>query len=242
MRNTLQPHELICVVCNKPIQGKYVYDEWGNKAHVTHKINFCNSCNRIISQRSSGGGVQHPDGRTICRRCYADSVRTDPQVKKAYTYVVRLLKKAGFNGFPDNINLRLVNKPELAKLSGETDSLGLAHVVKRKSVFGQKIISCTIYVLDYLPEIYFEAILAHELLHTWVAGHNIRLGKYEEALCNIGSTLVYNANKNHYLSHYLNEKMKTNQDPDYGIRFMELKSRLKQKGWQLFVDEIKRTG
>lgn len=82
-------------------------------------------------------------------------------------------------------------------------------------------------------------VLAHEILHVWAAQLNLNLGDYEEAVCNLGTTLIYNLHKKDRLARLLNDQMKTDEHPLYGIKYMELKNRLKKVGWRKLIREAK---
>ncbi len=237
--NQVNQHKLNCIICNKNIQGFYIYDEWGNNAHKAHQINYCFSCQRIIANKSTSGGVQHPDGRTLCNKCYRVAVKRDHQINQVYSEIIELFKKAGINNISLNIPIKLIDRVEIEKLSGSIYTEGMARRSSYNYAYSPQTVSWSIYILSYLPRIQFKGVLAHELLHIWLAEQNIKLGTYEEAFCNIGSTLVYNTNRKDALAYYLNERMKTDNDPAYGVRFMELKSKLKQLGWRRFIKKIK---
>ncbi len=235
----LDLRNLYCVVCGQSISGRYLIDTWGNKSHINHNNNLCDSCGRIIAQKTTGGGFVHHDGRKICRECLSTSVKDENQVQANNIYILSLLNGVGFSDIPADIEIELVNRTEMIKKSGHKDNYGLASISKTAGIFNKSFLSAKIFILDYLPAIQFKGVLAHELLHVWLAAHNIDLKKYEEALCNIGSTLVYNSLKKNKLADVLNEQMKINSDPDYGIRYMKLKSKLKSQGWASFLEDIK---
>lgn len=234
----LDHKNLYCVVCGKPIKGRYIYDAWGNKAHAYHDIQYCHSCFRIISDLT-GSALRHRDGRRICNDCIKTAVTESFQVEEARNHVTNLLAMAGFTGMPSDIDIELVHKRKMKKLSGSDTYKGLANIITRVGLMKKTIVSKKIFILDYLPEIHFKGILAHEMLHIWLAVNNISLGKNEEALCNIGSTLVYNTMKKYKLARILNDNMKIDSDPYYGVRFIKLKEKLKAVGWKRFVNDIK---
>ena len=69
-------------------------------------------------------------------------------------------------------------------------------------------------ILNNIPKIQFEAILAHELLHVWLYKKNINLPKATmEGFCNLGSYLIYKSydtkfSKIHLMSIENNKKNK----------------------------------
>ena len=74
--------------------------------------------------------------------------------------------------------------------------------------------------MDNIPEIQFQAILAHELLHVWLYKNSINL-EYDkmEAFCNLGSLVYKNDGTKfsniHLLSFEKNNKQKNK--PRYTI-------------------------
>ena len=50
-----------------------------------------------------------------------------------------------------------------------------------------------IYILSNLHKVVFNAVLAHELLHTWLYDNQINLSPLaEEGFCNLGRYIIYN--------------------------------------------------
>tara|TARA_Y100000768_G_scaffold360179_1_gene317234 strand:- start:2548 stop:3336 length:789 start_codon:yes stop_codon:yes gene_type:complete len=181
-----------CSICESKInEQKYLVDIWGNPFHIHHKNKgqFCECCSRIISQKITGGGYILNDGRHICSLCDI-SIITEAKVQKSLKYIVNILSQNGVQGLNLNeIDIFLVNKDEMKKLYGFNASDHLKGLTKI-SIKDNKIFK--IYILNNIPEIQFQAILAHELLHVWLYKNSINLDYDKmEAFCNLGSYLIY---------------------------------------------------
>ena len=181
-----------CSICESTInEQKYLVDIWGNPFHIHHKSNgqFCECCSRIISKKITGGGYILNDGRHICSLCDI-SIINDSKVEDYLDSTIKILVKNGVKDlYAHEIDIFLVNRDEMKKLYGYNASDHLKGLTKI-SVQDDKIFK--IYILDNIPKIQFQAILAHELLHVWLYKNSIKL-EYEkmEAFCNLGSFLIY---------------------------------------------------
>ena len=97
-----------------------------------------------------------------------------------------------------------------------------------------------IYILNNIPKIQFEAILAHELMHVWLYKNNINLEHEKmEAFCNLGSYLIYNENSTKFSTIHLisleNNKDQKEQTKIYKI----LKSLMKNRSFSYILKNIK---
>ena len=81
----------------------------------------------------------------------------------------------------------------------------------------------------------------------WVAIHRKHHAKSEteddpysitEGFCNLGAFLIYNIKNDKYSEIQL-EKMNKNPDPNYGVGYRNMKQCLDQKGWEVFIKEVK---
>ena len=231
--NFLLSHEtsIECSICESKInEQKYLVDIWGNPFHIHHKNKgqFCECCSRIISKKITGGGYILNDGRHICSLCDISIIKNS-KVEKSLKSIINMLDKNGVKGLHvSEIDIFLINRDEMKKLYGYNASDHLKGLTKI-SIQDNKIFK--IYILDNIPEIQFQAILAHELLHVWLYKNSINL-EYDkmEAFCNLGSFLVYKNDGTkfsniHLLSFEKNNKQKK-QTKIYNIltALMEKKS------------------
>ena len=96
-----------------------------------------------------------------------------------------------------------------------------------------------IYILDRLPTIEFEAVLAHEYLHVWLYNNNINLPPAQrEGFCNLASAYLYEQNGSKLSQIHLNS-MNTNSDPNYGEGYRKMKILLEKKGWKSLLQTLR---
>jgi LIM domain/Protein DA1 len=228
-----------CCVCEAPIKSKYILDKWGNKAHRRHngrKINSCDYCSRIISNSSSNGGFKYGDGRHVCGICKLTSVEDNRRIHYSMMRVLKILSAAPayFSGIPGGVPIKLVDRPTLTRLSGLRPDQGqgftLSDITTRD---GKRIkIKFQIFILNGMPQLQFESVLAHELLHVWLIQKEIKLPHIEtEGFCNLGAELVYSSENSNFAQHLL-QQLEQNPDRVYGGGYRKMKKRLKRIGWQ----------
>ena len=95
-----------------------------------------------------------------------------------------------------------------------------------------------IFILFGLPNIEFEAVLAHELFHVWLYQNKdpLKIGLVE-GFCNLGSSLIYENDHTHFSQIHL-QSMEKDQDSLYGTNYRMLKKKLKQYGWGKFLKDF----
>ena len=233
-----------CSICNKPLIDSYLVDSWNNKFHAHHKKE-CNSCNRIISDNTSNGGFYINTDRTICGICNKTIVKSNKDVMHCKKYVVELLEKMGFAGLSLDIPIQIVNQTVLCNLYSKSNCnshRGLTHYEyeynTRSKIINEDSKENRIYILDYLPEIEFLSILAHEYLHVWLNMNNLKFNStITEGFCQLGSALVYESNLTDFSKVKLYE-MQENEDPDYGIGYNKMKNCLNEYKWDGLIEKI----
>ena len=184
-----------CSICEHSIKEKeYLVDIWGNPFHIKHKDEgkFCESCSRIISHKITKGGYQLNDGRHICSLCDVSIIKKS-MITESLISVIKTLKDNGVQNINENeIDVKIIDKNNMKKLYGANASNHLKGMTK---IFLDNNKIFKIYILDNIPKIQFEAILAHELMHVWLYKNNINLEHEKmEAFCNLGSYLIYKKN------------------------------------------------
>ena len=227
-----------CSICENQIKDKeYYIDAWGNPFHIYHKKigQFCECCSRVISKKITNGGYKLKDGRYICSLCDASIIQAS-NIQKSLDKVIQTLRQNGINNIKiDEIKIELINKLKMSEhyKSGEIEHLkGLTKVNPNESKIFQ------VYILNNLPKIQFEAILAHELLHIWLFKKNIKLDKsIMEAFCNLGSYLIYSLNDTKFSKiHLLSlENSKTNSD---AYKYRILKNMLQKNSFKYIINNI----
>ncbi len=232
-----------CDVCLQPLEGRVIVDPWGNKSHAKHgtKTISCDSCARIISDRTSNGGFKLSDGRFICGYCEPFSINTPGAANRLTPLVLSVLAEVGVSDFPRNISIVLTNSRELKKKSPSrqpdmTRGLTQSHF----NFLDHRRISSkhTIYILHGLPKLEFKGVLAHELLHVWLNEREIKLSHQQtEGFCNLGSQLIYKKEASR-LADILLERLESNPDPNYGKGFRKMKKKLDKTGWAKLLHEV----
>ena len=97
----------------------------------------------------------------------------------------------------------------------------------------------TISILFGLPQIEFEAVLAHELLHVWLDQNKIRLSpKNTEGFCNLGRYLIYQNNQSYFSKIHL-KAMDNSKNSTYGIEYRKMKDKLEKNGWKILISDLR---
>lgn len=229
-----------CGVCDAPIVGRYVTDRWGNKAHMEHngeKTAVCDYCSRVISFSTSNGGYNYSDGRVVCGICKFTAVEDERRVRSSLSRVLKLLAAApaGFDGIPGDIPVQLVDRYTLKRLGGAVLPEGGRGLTLSNITYQDKQrvkVEYRIYILSGIPQLNFEGVLAHELLHVWLIEKDIRLSQKEaEGFCNLGAALVYRADDSAF-GRFLLEQMEESPDRMYGKGYRKMNDRLRRLGWK----------
>jgi hypothetical protein len=193
---------------------------------------------------TSNGGRRLPDGRFICGICGQTSVSTGNQVRKARDSALKILSSIGISDFPQEVGIRLVDRLELTRLTkgmslhtrgemrGLTKSLETLEDNRRVST------KHTIFLLQYLPALELQGILAHELMHIWLFEKSAKLNPRDtEGFCNLGNYLVFSRNPSSMAS-YLLKNLETDADPVYGKGYRHQRKKLDELGWPRFLAAI----
>ncbi|MBF0491700.1 MAG: protein DA1 [Deltaproteobacteria bacterium] len=227
-----------CCICLKILSGRVAQDAWANSAHDYHHLVFCYSCHRIISRHTSAGSYQYSDGRAICGLCKKVAITDSIAVNRSKRKVLALLEAVGFQDIPKNIEIVLSGLHDLSSHSRKRNTAGLTlshvHFSNNKRVG----LTHQIGVLYGLPQIEFEAVLAHELLHVWQNEKEFKFSPlYNEGLCELGSFLIY-SNDPSDLAKFLIKRMSESKDPVYGNGFRLMLNKLQALGWKRLMADL----
>lgn len=231
--------ELKCAICKQGINGTYYSDEWGNNVCYKHTIKYCDSCNRIITTT-----IPKPvNKRYYCAHCQSIAVNTSTSTANLYKNILGIYNKYTIKNVPETVPIHIVDKTTLIAPSNAvntTDVLGLAVTNTHwSSLSTRKTFEHTIYILGGLPMIEFEAVLAHELLHTWLNQYEIKMTDPEtEGFCNLGSYLVLTLNATKH-AQILMKKKKDDKSEVYGAGFRKMLAEVQQKGWARFLSDVR---
>jgi hypothetical protein len=90
-----------------------------------------------------------------------------------------------------------------------------------------------------LPDLYFRGVLAHEMLHSWLALYGRQVTTDEcEGFCNLGEAFVY-TKEDTPLAHYLLKQMYKNADAVYGDGYRLQKQRYEKLGWEGLLKSLR---
>lgn len=238
---------LRCDLCGEVIKGSYISDYWGNRYHITHQLNEskCDYCGRYISGKLTGGGSKYNDGRVVCGICELTAISNTGKAKSVLAEVRESLEKFGVEIEYESINLKLVDKNELIKITNEIDAdrsdpRGFAEykfVTSNDQIIEREI---TIYILNGIPKKEFEAVAAHELMHVWqylYAKQKLK-PQFSEGSAELASYLYHNQFDDDY-SRFIIYKTKTNENRTYGEGFRRIKRVVDKLGLDYTLKHIK---
>ena len=237
------PNTPNCTICLQPLQGEFSVDAWGNTFHSRHENEgvFCFSCSRIISEGVTHGGYIYSDGRHLCSLCHTSVVNEDSVIQNAYRSVLNQLESVGIQNIPRDLSIELVSLDQLNKNSGNLAHSNLKGFTKTELLTNSKnnqTRTYQVFLLNGLPKIEFEAVLAHELLHVWLYEQNAVLSlEKTEGFCNLGGSLIYENDSTQFSRIHL-QAMESEPDPIYGGGFRSMKSRLDKLGWNKLLTNI----
>ena len=232
-----------CSLCLEIITEEYLVDAWGNPFHKSHESQgtYCSSCSRIISEGVTQGGYRLDDGRYLCSLCESNIIISPSQIDTSKRKVLILLEEIGIKEIEENVSISLVNRFVLQNLANEIASSnlkGFTTFLNIKSPYENSSPEYKIYILDRLPAIEFEAVLAHEYLHVWLYQNNIELPLSQiEGFCNLASAYIYEQNGSKFSQIHLNS-MNTDTDPNYGDGYRKMKHDLEKYGWKVLLQTL----
>ena len=232
-----------CTICLQPLQGEFSVDAWGNTFHSRHENEgvFCFSCSRIISEGVTQGGYIYSDGRHLCSLCQTSVVKEDSVIQNSYHSVLTQLESVGLRNIPKKIPIELVNLHQLKNNSGNLAHSHLKGFTKIDLLNKNEFLpnrTYQIFLLNGLPKIEFEAILAHELLHVWINENELKLSSFvSEGFCNLGSELIYNNDPTKFSQIHLKALSDYNH-PNYGGGYLFMKNNLEKFGWNNLLKNL----
>lgn len=161
-----------CAICQNPLVSDYSIDIWGNHYCTHHKDECptCSTCSRLISDVTTGGGVEYRDGRHICNLCRQTAIDQPSLSRSTYKEVVEVLSSLGLN-LSQMLPLRLVDKMELKRSAHKSHAENTTGVTRTTTTTqnghesGREV---EILILHGLPHDLFAATVAHELGHSWL--------------------------------------------------------------------------
>lgn len=229
--------ERTCSVCGEPLNGQYLVDVYENEYHPEHRQSHhrCDSCGRIISDRTTGGGVMLPDGRTICNTCRRYSVNDNHTLGKLMHRTAGILSNIGIAIPVENIQVALVDRNQLQALyrGGRVQHVrGLCvSEFKRAKNVQYPAHKHTIYILSGLSVLDTEMALAHEMMHSYInerpaLQQKLKRQRIEEGMCQFVSFVYLSQGSSEEILARL-KGIAHNRDPIYGEGFRKVHSMFK---------------
>ncbi len=234
-----------CAVCGKTLSGTFLVDYYGNKYHTTHENEYprCTSCNRLISESLTKGGKKYSDGRSICNICYIVAIFDNGRISGLLEKVRTWLGGIGISISSSSLSVKGVSLSELKKEAGNYYSSNVkgfcASDIYSSSKSGTRY-SHTIYVLNGLPALNIESIIAHELMHVWIT-ENIKAkltSSVIEGSCNYAAYL-YLKQQVDQSSQKLIDEIEDDPSTVYGDGFRIIKNRFGSKTISEFLNYLR---
>ena len=153
-----------------------------------------------------------------------------------------LTEAVGIINIPINIPITLVDLHILNEKAGYLSHAklkGFTHFTGKPYSESQIDNPFHIYILSGLPQLEFEAVLAHEFLHIWLEINSLGLDIITaEGFCNLGSSLIYENDGTQFSQIHL-KAMKNNADEAYGKSFIIFQKEIDENGWETLIQKIK---
>ncbi len=236
---------LKCSICNEPIDGEYLIDDRGLKFHKYHEAELrrCDNCNRLISVKTTRGGVKYSDGRNICNICKSKRLNSTSEYQRSLNQVISRLNNYGLRFNKSTIKLKTVDLDELQKISQNRHSKnirGYTHT-SIETLGSKKTFNHTIYILNGIPPKYVESTIAHELMHIWIS-ENIEhklSSQLEEGSCNY---ISYTYLKSDYSDDAKDiiKQLQNNPDRIYGEGYRKVYERFRGRDFNLFLNYLRK--
>ncbi|OGU66880.1 MAG: protein DA1 [Stygiobacter sp.] len=235
-----------CRICDKTLVGTFSVDYYGNKYHSYHENEFprCTCCHRLISKSITNGGRNYSDGRSICNICFSDAIFDQGRISGLLEKVRSKLSSMGIPIPSSQISISGVSVTELKRVAGDyfsDDVKGFCETSILTTNKNQTKYSHKIYILNGLPAINLESIIAHELLHVWIAQNTKRVlsKSVTEGSCNYVSYLYLVSQNSTLLVKQLIDKIEKDPSPVYGGGFRTIRNKFANKSISLFLSYLR---
>ena len=238
-------YSLKCSICSEPINGEYLIDTFGLKYHKYHETELkrCHNCNRLISEKTTRGGVKYSDGRNICNLCNNKKINSIGDYERSLKQVINRLNNYGLRFNKSTIKLKIVDLTELQRVSqnGHSKNIRGYTYTRIKTSGSRKTFKHIVYILNGIPPTFAEATIAHELMHIWISvniEHKLS-AQLEEGSCNY---ISYTYLKSDYSSEAENiiKQLQNNPDKIYGDGFRKIYERFRGREFNLFLNYLKK--
>jgi hypothetical protein len=234
-----------CSVCGKNLSGTISVDYYGNKYHLIHENEYtrCTSCNRLVTEALTKGGKKYSDGRSICNLCYPEAIFDNGRISGLLEKVRSSISTLGISISTSSLSVKGVSLTELKNEAGEFYSKNVkgfcSSEIYSSSKSGTKY-SHTIFVLNGLPAANIESIIAHELMHVWIA-QNVKKklsSSVTEGSCNYVAYLYLKKQSDQNILKLIDE-IENDPSPVYGEGFRIIKNRFSGKTVTEFLNYLR---
>jgi hypothetical protein len=235
-----------CVYCQKPLEGRYALDGWGNAFCEIHRKQFpaCSFCHRLIPPREQTPGWQAYGSRR-CTVCRATAIETSEQARPAYDRLKVWLGQQGFRFQQLPLRLELWERARIDKaVSTHTINHTLGITLSRQEILNQRVLSTKvegIAVVPGMPATLFAGVVAHELGHAWLIVHEIRSLPLpmEEGFCQLLSYRYYQSLSTPE-ARYHSTALAKDTDPVYGDGFRQVLALSERVGFDRLVEYLQK--
>ncbi len=273
-------HTPACDVCGEPLKqdanGVVRFSSnpfWQQKWCAHHKPTVCSACNRVAGPRSDfvtlRGDGPGTSGRPLCGDCCESVVASADDVTELYRQMRSFFRTCSLE-LPAALPIQLVGSSALDEAHsgsghcGHTrHSLGLTmaerHVTRRMRnhvvIPGSEKVHTEVFailILNHLPKILFQSVLAHELLHAFFRLNDFPTmsPQVEEGACQLMSYLYLKAPQSredvpaNYRRHveYYETKIWQETSPVYGDGFRLAFAAYERYGLRRLISHLKETG
>lgn len=233
-----------CAVCGEIIFDDFYLDYWGNAYHKKHldSLHQCRYCGRLISDKTTNGGLVYDDGRYVCNLCRRQAVNDPSTALSLLDTALIFLKAEGIDIRAENINFYLVDRDDLTNISGQDIEMQEGYTICNETSIGSDIVErrIDIYTLGGKPREHFIGDVAHELMHCWLCSNapkNIA-SALAEGSCNYASFLALKHLSEPYAG-YIISNLNINNDPDYGEGFRRVRKLVENNGVEYWLYHLK---
>ena len=233
-------------MCRNPLTQQYFVDFWGNKFCNTHEgYTQCASCSRIVCKHLTDGGIQYPDGVTICNLCNLNGVSTQERAERLVTEMRQSLASVGLKLSAAQTPIQLCGRDELNEASQHNfhenrPILGMARSVttyQRGRPIARQFDRILIQI--HLPEEHFRTVAIHELTHAWFFYHQYQ-GlplEVEEGMCVLMEYIWLKSQKTKD-AQYRMEVIEESPDPVYGDGFRAAREALRRMPLNVLLEYL----
>lgn len=238
-----------CSICDKPLMEEYSKDIYGNVYHSYHdnELDRCDNCSRLISENVTGGGKDYNDGRHICNLCYKDAIFNTQKFNSLFKQVLERLKSFGLKYKEEDITIKAVDRNGLRQAAGSHYNKNMRGYCRSEEEskyingkFKGKTNKHTIYIINGIPALNIEAVIAHELTHVWLVENtrNNHSDELREGSCNF-IAFLYLTSIGNTRAEQIIKAMENNEDIIYGKGFMAVKSKFANNNLNRLISYLK---